>query len=80
MTEPWDVPMTASFAYMQDADSCDDQPQTLTVEVDDAGGGPYLVLKTQRWAIDPDDIPRFVRMLRRALAGKAGMRKYFEEE
>jgi len=39
--------------YYQDADGCDpgvDQVLTLTLE--EAGGGPFVTLRTARWAID----------------------------
>lgn len=41
--------------YSQDQDSCgptEDSGQDLTLEVTDAGGGPYLVINTTRWAIE----------------------------
>lgn len=53
--------------YMQEEDSCSsDGPQVLTVETQDAGGGPYLVISTTRWAIErPEDL---LPLLRRVLA------------
>lgn len=49
--------------YSQAPDSCskDDMSQTLTIGTEDAGGGQYLVLKTERWAID--DIKGLVTIL-----------------
>jgi len=51
--------------FSQDEDD-DGRPgvdtQTLTVYVADAGGGPYLVIETARWAID--DIDELADMLR----------------
>jgi len=40
--------------YAQKSDSCDptDLGQDLEIETADAGGGPYLILKTDRWAMD----------------------------
>jgi len=37
--------------YAQKSDSCDptDLGQDLEIETADAGGGPYLILKTDRW-------------------------------
>lgn len=80
--EPWDLPMTSSFTFLQNADSCQegDLPQQLTVSTEDAGGGPYLVLSTERWALDPGDIPRLAALLRRCAKGKPGARDYFNEE
>jgi len=47
-------------------DSCDggDDIQFLSVETADAGGGPYIVISTERWAIDADDIDKFSSMLK----------------
>ena len=40
----------------QDPDSCGpDLSQELKIATDDAGGGPYVVLETDRWAIDNVD-------------------------
>jgi len=51
--------------FSQDEDS-DGRPgvdtQSLTVYVADAGGGPYLVIETARWAID--DLDELIAMLR----------------
>ena len=46
----------------QDEDSCGRtgiEDQVLEVEFQDAGGGFYYVLKTDRWAIDQDDLSLF---------------------
>lgn len=41
------------FTYVQDADSCDPlMNQELEAEFRDEGDGPYLVIKTERWAFD----------------------------
>lgn len=39
--------------------------QYLTVKVEDAGAGPYLVLETERWAMDIDDLDEFIKQLKR---------------
>ena len=39
--------------------------QYLTVKVEDAGAGPYLVLETTRWAMDIDDLDEFIKQLKR---------------
>ena len=46
--------VAASFTVEQDADSCamNSLGQWLTVKVEDAGGGPFYVLETERWAVD----------------------------
>ena len=42
-----------TFTFTQDADSCSvGDGQQLEVTVEDAGGGKYLVIKTDRWAVD----------------------------
>ena len=38
--------------YTQEADSNSDGLQFLEVSTEDAGGGVYYVLKTERWAFD----------------------------
>ena len=57
--------------YYQDEDSCgriDRDSQKIVVEVTDAGGGPYLVLRTDRWALDERNLEGFIDTLRRVLA------------
>jgi len=56
--------------FSQDEDS-DGRPgvdtQSLTVYVADAGGGPYLVIETERWAIDDlDELADMLRMFQQA--------------
>lgn len=50
----------ASFTYSQDSDGNDSKyndGQSLTVTIEDCGGGAYYVLSTKRWAFDSiDDI------------------------
>jgi hypothetical protein len=41
-----------SVEYTQEADSNSDGLQLLEVSTEDAGGGVYYVLKTERWAFD----------------------------
>ena len=56
------------FAQDQDSDSSDPDPHLLTVEWLDAGGGPYLVLKTERWAIDhPNELEKLLRTFHQIL-------------
>ena len=51
----------------QDKDCCDmgDDVQEMTVTVEDGGGGPFLVIDTQRWALDLTEIDRFIAKLRK---------------
>ena len=41
-----------SVEYTQEADSNSDGLQFLEVSTEDAGGGVYYVIKTERWAFD----------------------------
>jgi hypothetical protein len=44
-----------SVTFQQNADSCDGGgEQELTVLIEDAGGGSYYVLRTERWAVDSE--------------------------
>lgn len=61
----------SGFTATQSADSCQDgdEDQTLHIEIDDAGGGRFLILETERWAIDGDDesINKFATMLKKLM-------------
>lgn len=77
MTEDEAAPVGAIFHYEQEPD--DGGPfgagqQHLRVSVVDAGAGPYLVIRTARWALDETEIDAFAELLRRALRGQTGMR------
>ena len=61
------IPSEVSFSYEQDADCCDSRWQELIIATQDGGGGPYLVIKTERWAIDPEGIDAFAAELRRVI-------------
>lgn len=61
-----------TLVYSQDEDSCgraNTDTQFLEIDTPDAGDGPYIVIKTERWAIEPDEIPAFMAMLENALDG-----------
>ncbi|MDO8640759.1 MAG: hypothetical protein Q7R33_04380 [Nitrosarchaeum sp.] len=55
-----------SVTLTQDSDSCqsDDNGQSLIVETDDSGAGPYVILKTERWALDTEEMSGFVNLLK----------------
>lgn len=64
------------FVWQQENDCCDDGKhdyesgfQTLTAETHDGGGGAYLVIKTERWALDRDELERFIDLLQTVLDG-----------
>jgi hypothetical protein len=43
--------------YHQEPDSLDTEDQLLELTTEDAGGGMYYVLKTERWAFeDPEEL------------------------
>jgi hypothetical protein len=42
--------------------------QDIEISTCNAGGGSYIVLKTERWAIDEEDLDSFVQKLRDLLA------------
>jgi hypothetical protein len=44
-----------SVEYMQDADSMSTETQFLELSTENAGGGSYFILKTERWAFDNTD-------------------------
>lgn len=50
-----------SATYSQDKDGNDsgEDYHFLDIEMTDCGGGPYLLIKTERWAIDMDKIDEF---------------------
>ena len=70
-TEPRIRLFSKELVYVQEPDSCDpsQMDQQLRVSTDDAGGGSYIILKTERWALDRDDIDGFCKLLKDALEG-----------
>lgn len=55
--------MSVTAVYMQDGDGgVSDVSQTLTLSMTHCGAGPYLVLETERWAVDrPKELTRLVK-------------------
>lgn len=53
-----------SANYEQEPDCCSDEMQTLECKTNDGGGGPFLIIKTERWALNPEDIDAFADMLK----------------
>ena len=69
MNEEQNPPPTlneVSEVWSQDSDCCDDKQdgQYLTISTQDGGGGPFIIIKTERWAIDEDQIDDFCKMLK----------------
>lgn len=64
---------SAKFVFSQDEDSdgrAGSTVQTITVSTANAGTEPedsYIVIETERWAIDPDEFEEFVDMLRKVI-------------
>lgn len=57
-----------SHTYTQETDACvSGICNILKVSTFDGGGGPYLVIETERWAIDEEDIEAFAQKLRDVL-------------
>ena len=61
MSDPLLNRLTAT--YYQDADDCDaGMDQVLTLTLDTAGAGPYLVIQTERWAMNhPKELHRLLK-------------------
>jgi len=58
--------------FEQEKDCCDSESdicQYLELRTQDGGGGNYLVLKTERWALDYDQIEIFCMQLKDFLKG-----------
>lgn len=44
---------SATFTFTQEGDSCDvSSAQQIDVTIDDAGGGHFFTVKTNRWSTD----------------------------
>ena len=56
--------------YAQDSDCCQDKDvgQSLVIRTQDGGGGAYVVIETERWAIDADKVDDFCDALKRTLS------------
>ena len=52
------------FVFFQDADSCSHEEQELVAEICDAGGGLYVRISTQGWALDVEDLQEFIDRLK----------------
>ena len=52
--------------FIQDQDTLQDgfNDQLLFVEINDSGAGPYIIISTERWALDISDIDKFCNMLK----------------
>jgi hypothetical protein len=64
MTQPTEVSAEWTREYRQDGDSLSTAAQHLVIKSRDAGGGPYYIIETERWAFD--SIAELSAMLTRA--------------
>ena len=65
-----------SETWSQEIDTCqssNDIIQTLELSTQDGGGGPYLIIKTERWALDEDDIEEFAHQLKTFISKKKSL-------
>lgn len=55
------------YEFSQDSDTnqIGDDGQCLKAYTEDSGAGSYLVIETERWAIDSDDIDKFCATLKK---------------
>lgn len=57
-------------AYRQDGDgSAGPREQVITIKQEDAGGGPFWIIETDRWAFD--SVEDLVELLTKAGVGRA---------
>jgi hypothetical protein len=47
--------MSVNFTQDKDGNSDEEICHALKVSIEDAGGGPFIVIKTRRWAVDSVD-------------------------
>ena len=60
---------SVKFIYAQDPDCCGSyETQILEIETADGGGGHYVTISTDRWALDDEeDVAKFADMILAAL-------------
>ena len=59
-----DYTLSATFSQPKDGNDGGDDYQYMEVRTADCGGGPYLIINTERWAIDMDNIEDTMNMLK----------------
>ena len=57
--------MDIDFALMQNGDTVQEGDQTLRIGIVEGGSGAFIVLKTERWAIDVEDLTKLTDMLKK---------------
>ncbi len=55
-----------TYEFCQDSDSCESEDcgQSIRIFTANAGGGSFVVISTERWAMDYDDIDKFAACLK----------------
>ena len=59
--------VVGSITLVQEPDSCQDSDseyQKLTIEVDNAGGGNFVRVKTNNWAFDDTEMKPFIKLFK----------------
>lgn len=57
-----------SIVATEEADCCapsGSDVNEIEISTEDGGGGAYLIIKTERWAIDADKIDDFIKLLQK---------------
>jgi hypothetical protein len=56
--------------FYQSADSCQDKDvgQVIKIFTENAGGGTFAVIETERWSVDADDIDKLIDCIKRIVA------------
>jgi hypothetical protein len=72
--QTYDMPEELTYSFTQDVDCCvSGICNQLEVSTPDGGGGNYIAIKTERWAIDGnEEIDSFCAMLKKCLASVKG--------
>ena len=67
-TDPKPTLVESKDVYIQPSDCCQSgsMEQQLTVSTQDGGGGAFLVIETERWALD--DVDEFCALLKKTLS------------
>lgn len=59
-----DYELTGTFSQSKDGNDPGDEYQYLYLKISDCGGGPYILMETKRWAIDFNEIDKFVELIK----------------
>ena len=60
--------VTYEFSQESDSNQSVDLGQSIKISTDDGGGGSYIIIETERWAMDSDEIDKFCACLKRIVA------------